>query len=146
MKPPIPLLATTLCLAMTAAHLHGDAQDVRIEHDLLGEMAIPANAYYGVQTARAIENFPISGRTLSAYPELINGYAQVKMAAAMGNTDITVLQPTVAAGYDFLLKGEKIKLGVFVAAGYEVNIVTSGEEVGEGGISIIGASFAFTLK
>ena len=66
--------------------------------------------------------------------------------AAMGNTDITVLQPTIAAGYDFLLKGEKIKLGIFVAAGYEVNVITSGEEVGQGGISIIGASFALPIK
>jgi len=40
-------------------------QDVRIEHDLLGEKAIPAGAYYGVQTARAMENFQISGRTIA---------------------------------------------------------------------------------
>ncbi len=66
--------------------------------------------------------------------------------AAMGNTDITVLQPTLAAGYDFLLKGEKIKIGFFVPAGYEVNLVTSGQEVGEGGISIIGASFTLPIK
>ena len=63
-------------------------QDVRIEHDLLGEKAVPANAYYGVQTARALENFQISGRTLQDYPALINGFALVKMAAAMANTDV----------------------------------------------------------
>ncbi|RLE19462.1 MAG: aspartate ammonia-lyase, partial [Acidobacteria bacterium] len=63
-------------------------QDVRIEHDLLGEKAVPADAYYGVQTARALENFQISGRTVSDYPDLVNGYAYVKMAAAMANTDV----------------------------------------------------------
>lgn len=66
--------------------------------------------------------------------------------AASGNTDITVLQPTIAIGYDFLLKGEKIKLGLFVAAGFEVNVITSGQEVGQGGISIMGASFALPIK
>ena len=55
---------------------------MRMEHDLLGEKAVPACAYYGVQTARALENFQISGRTLSDYPELIIGFAQTKMAAA----------------------------------------------------------------
>ena len=49
---------------------------------------MPASAYYGIQTARAMENFQISGRTLSDYPELIIGFAQVKMAAAMANTDV----------------------------------------------------------
>jgi aspartate ammonia-lyase len=63
-------------------------QDVRIEHDLLGEKAVPADAYYGVQTARALENFQISGRTISDYPSLVNGWAAVKMAAAMANADV----------------------------------------------------------
>ena len=43
----------------------------RIEHDLLGEKAVPADAYYGVQTARALENFHISGVQLRLYPDLI---------------------------------------------------------------------------
>ena len=64
------------------------AQPMRMEHDLLGEKAVPASAYYGVQTARALENFQISGRTLSDYPELIIGFAKTKMAAASGNTDV----------------------------------------------------------
>jgi len=64
------------------------SQAMRMEHDLLGEKAVPATAYYGVQTARALENFQISGRTLSDYPELIIGFAQTKMAAASGNTDV----------------------------------------------------------
>src|SRR3954468_8730760 len=57
----------------------------RIEHDLLGDLAVPADAYYGVQTARALENFKISGVTLQDYPNFIKGYALVKIAAARAN-------------------------------------------------------------
>ncbi|MBS0196746.1 MAG: aspartate ammonia-lyase [Planctomycetes bacterium] len=59
----------------------------RIEHDLLGEKAIPASAYYGVQSARAMENFAISGVKLHLYPDIIRGLAMVKMAAARANHD-----------------------------------------------------------
>ncbi len=62
-----------------------------------------------------------------------------------GNSDISVFQPTAGIGYDFLLNDNKIKLGFIVAFGYEVNIVTSGEEVGQGGISLFGASLSFRL-
>lgn len=63
----------------------------------------------------------------------------------VGNTDISVFQPTLGIGYDFLINDNKIKLGLLVAFGYEVNIITSGEEVGQGGISLVGLSFAFKL-
>jgi aspartate ammonia-lyase len=59
----------------------------RIEHDLLGDKEIPANAYYGVQTARALENFHISGVELRLYPNVIKAFAMVKMAAARANFD-----------------------------------------------------------
>ena len=59
----------------------------RIEHDLLGEKAVPADAYYGVQTARALENFDISGVELRLYPNLIRALAMVKLAAARANFD-----------------------------------------------------------
>ena len=58
----------------------------RTEKDLLGEKQIPANAYYGVQTARALENFPISGVKTNFYPDYVRAYAMVKMAAARANT------------------------------------------------------------
>ena len=58
---------------------------MRVEHDLLGEKSIPDNAYYGVQTVRALENFHISGVLLSQYPELIRALAMVKLAAARAN-------------------------------------------------------------
>jgi len=82
------------------------ANNVRIEHDLLGDKEIPADAYYGVQTARALENFQISGGTLSDYPALINGYALTKMAAAEANTDVGKMD---AAVRDAIIKaGEAI--------------------------------------
>lgn len=66
--------------------------------------------------------------------------------AASGNTDISVFQPTLGIGYDFPLKNERIKLGLLVAFGYEVNVITSGEEVGQGGISLVGVSLTFPIK
>jgi len=92
-KKSLALAVSALTLAIAGANLQAQPAavqappDVRMEHDLLGEKAVPASALYGVQTARAMENFQISGTTLADYPELINGFAQVKMAAAMGNTD-----------------------------------------------------------
>jgi aspartate ammonia-lyase len=65
----------------------------RIEHDSLGEVEVPADAYYGAQTARAIANFPISGIALSRYPTLIRALAMVKLAAATTNGELRLLLP-----------------------------------------------------
>jgi aspartate ammonia-lyase len=59
----------------------------RIEKDLLGEKYIPNSAYYGVQTMRALENFQISGVTTKDYPELVNAFVLVKLAAIRANSD-----------------------------------------------------------
>lgn len=64
------------------------AQQTRTEKDLLGEKQIPADAYYGVQTARALENFQVSGVTTKFYPDYVRAYAMVKMAAARANHDV----------------------------------------------------------
>ena len=64
---------------------------VRMERDLLGAKRIPSAAYYGVQTARALENFHISGVELRHYPDLIRALAMVKMAAARANRDVGAL-------------------------------------------------------
>ena len=64
------------------------AQQTRTEKDLLGEKQIPFDAYYGVQTARAIENFPISGVKTNFYPDYVKAFAMVKLAAARANTDV----------------------------------------------------------
>ncbi len=65
--------------------------DYRLEHDFLGEKQIPANAYYGVQTLRALENFNISNVPLSFFKELIKGLAMVKQASAMANCELGLL-------------------------------------------------------
>ncbi|MFV5702801.1 aspartate ammonia-lyase [Flavobacterium sp. XS2P12] len=63
----------------------------RIENDLLGDLNVPINAYYGVQTQRAIENFHISGVKLSQFPEFVKGLAYVKWAAAETNFALGLL-------------------------------------------------------
>lgn len=67
----------------------------RVEHDLIGEKRVPASAYYGVQTLRAIENFKISGVPISHYPQVVRAFAMVKMAAARANRDVGELKPGV---------------------------------------------------
>ncbi|MFL5615821.1 MAG: aspartate ammonia-lyase [Gemmatimonadaceae bacterium] len=59
--------------------------NTRIEHDLIGDFAVPADAYYGVQTARALENFQITGQELRSFPYFIKALAMVKLAAARAN-------------------------------------------------------------
>jgi len=82
----------------------------RMERDLLGEKAVPAEAYYGVQTARALENFKISGIPISHYPGFIEGFVIVKLAAARANTDVGAMKPDVLAAIekagDALMKGQ----------------------------------------
>lgn len=63
----------------------------RPEHDFLGDKQIPAEAYWGVHTARAIENFPISGTPISAMPELVRAFGFVKKATAEANLRMGVL-------------------------------------------------------
>jgi aspartate ammonia-lyase len=65
--------------------------DHRLEHDFLGEKEIPAAAYWGVHTARAVENFPISGTPVSAMPDLIRAFGYVKKATARTNLELGVL-------------------------------------------------------
>jgi aspartate ammonia-lyase len=80
----------------------------RLEHDSLGEREVPEDAYYGIQTLRATENFPISG--IMARPEFINAMAMVKKAAAMANMDVGWLEPYIAeaiiAACDEILSGK----------------------------------------
>ena len=63
----------------------------RTEHDLLGDRQIPAAAYYGVHTLRALENFNISGTPISAYPDLVTALACIKQAAALTNNELGLL-------------------------------------------------------
>ncbi|MCK9220755.1 MAG: aspartate ammonia-lyase [Bacteroidales bacterium] len=65
----------------------------RREHDLLGEREVPFEFYYGIQTLRALENFNISGMSLSLFPSLIEALAMVKEAAAEANFEQGLLKP-----------------------------------------------------
>ncbi|WP_322071768.1 aspartate ammonia-lyase [Paraburkholderia bannensis] len=67
--------------------------DVRVEVDLLGSRTIPEDAYYGVHTLRAKENFSITGRNISSFPYLIIALAAVKEAAADANCELGLLSP-----------------------------------------------------
>jgi aspartate ammonia-lyase len=68
----------------------------RTEHDLLGDRAVPADALYGVQTLRALENFPITGVPLREFPALIEALASVKEAAALANAELGLLPRQVS--------------------------------------------------
>jgi aspartate ammonia-lyase len=76
------------------ADLAGGKQ--RSEHDLLGDRQVPADMYYGIQTLRAIENYDITGITLSHYPTLIKALAMVKKAAAKANQKLGDLKKEIA--------------------------------------------------
>jgi aspartate ammonia-lyase len=82
----------------------------RTEKDLLGPLAVPLDAYYGVQTQRALENFILSGVPLAHFPKLILGLAMVKKAAAAANHDIGELDPVkfdaICVACDRIINGE----------------------------------------
>jgi aspartate ammonia-lyase len=71
-------------------------KEYRIEHDLLGDRQVPADAYYGVHTLRALENFPITGTTIAIYPDLIRALAEIKNAAARANQELGLLDQVKA--------------------------------------------------
>ena len=70
-------------------------QKYRVESDLLGELQVPAEAYYGVQTQRALNNYKISNTRMCDYPEYVIAIAYVKMAAATANAELGVLDPKI---------------------------------------------------
>ena len=67
----------------------------RLEHDLLGEREVPADAYFGIQTLRALENYDITGIPLSHFPNFIKALAMVKKAAAKANQKLGDLDKEV---------------------------------------------------
>lgn len=82
----------------------------REERDSIGMFPVPEDADYGIHTARAADNFPITGITLFHYPELVQSLAMVKMAAALANRELGVLEPRIAdaiiAACDAIISGE----------------------------------------
>jgi aspartate ammonia-lyase len=89
-------LSSVLMLAALALHepaRSNPAAGMRLEHDVLGNKEVPMDAYYGVQTSRALESFQISGVPMNAYPEFVQAYAMVKLAAARANTRLGAMKP-----------------------------------------------------
>jgi aspartate ammonia-lyase len=97
MKRPAAIAATVLLAsAPFLVPAHADAGQTgagtRTEQDLLGPKQVPADAYYGVQTARALENFQISNVKMNTYPEFVEAYVTVKLAAARANTRVGAMK------------------------------------------------------
>jgi aspartate ammonia-lyase len=89
--------------------VRGSEERTRHEHDLLGDRAVPAGAYYGVHTLRAVENFPITGTPISIYPDLVNALASIKQAAALANRELGLLDQETA---EFIVKAcEQVRAG-----------------------------------
>jgi len=87
--------AIALVVAMTSVWTSPSAaqqKPTRTEKDLLGEKQVPADAYYGVQTARALENFQLSGVKINHYPGFVEAWAIVKLAAARANADVGAMK------------------------------------------------------
>ncbi|MEF2231844.1 MAG: aspartate ammonia-lyase [Pseudodesulfovibrio sp.] len=84
--------------------------EYRIERDSLGEVRVPAEAYFGVQTQRAMDNFHITGITMAHYPRMINALAYVKLAAAEANASLGLLDEeksrAIARACEDLLAGQ----------------------------------------
>jgi aspartate ammonia-lyase len=99
----------SVAMAAATCALPAAAAGTRTEHDLLGSKEIPEDAYYGVQTARALENFQISGVKINHYPGFIEAWAIVKLAAARANADVGAMKPerlaAIQKAYDELMKG-----------------------------------------
>ena len=87
-----------------------ETENFRIESDLLGKKEVPADALYGVQTVRAIENFDISGHLMSEYPNFIKGMAITKKAAAIANYEVGMIsleqRDAICTACDELLEGK----------------------------------------
>jgi aspartate ammonia-lyase len=84
--------ASTRVVNAAAQYISGRT---RREHDLLGEREVPDEYYYGVQTLRALENFNITGISLTHFPELIEALTMVKMAAAKANCELGLISKPV---------------------------------------------------
>jgi aspartate ammonia-lyase len=84
--------------------------NTRREADSLGEWELPAEALYGVHTARAAVNFPITGTLLRDYPEAVQSLGMVKKAAALANMELGALEPrlgqAIVRGCDRVISGE----------------------------------------
>jgi aspartate ammonia-lyase len=90
------LAATDATIVGRGRTLGFGGRRVRVENDLLGDREVPDDALYGVQTLRALENFPITGVALREFPSLVEALAAVKEAAALANSELGLLSPDIA--------------------------------------------------
>lgn len=92
---------------------NGSDQGFRMEHDLIGDEQVPADAYYGIQTLRAMRNFDITGVPISHFPQLIRALAMVKKAAALANRELGHLDKfkakAIVAACDEVIAGKWIQ-------------------------------------
>jgi len=107
----------------------------RIETDLLGSMELPATAYHGIQTQRAIDNFKLSRNKLSEYPELIKALAYVKSACAYANSQLKTLNgdkykaislaanKVISGDFDHCFKIDMIQGGAGTSSNMNINEV-----------------------
>jgi len=103
--------------------LIAESRDVRLERDSLGALAVPADAYWGIHTARALINFPITRRAIYNYPDLVRSLARVKQAAARANARLGVLEADVARAIDAAC--EEIAQGALHAE-FRVGVIQGG--------------------
>ncbi len=82
----------------------------RMEHDSLGTKALSDDAYYGIQTLRAVENFDITGVKIGTFPHLVRALAEIKKACAHANMDLNILErpigEAISRACDDLLHGK----------------------------------------
>jgi Lyase len=107
--------------------------NTRIEHDLLGAKAVPMQAYWGVHTARAVENFPITGTSIGRYADLIAALAAVKQAAARTNAELGLLGAAQAEAIEAAC--EEIRAGQ-LADQFVVDVIQGGARCTRSGVAI----------
>jgi aspartate ammonia-lyase len=135
-------------VSQSMAHVESPALlkgDMRLEHDSLGEREVPDQAYYGVQTLRAMENFPISGVYVTNFEHLIEGLAFVKKAAAMANHELGVLEEdkmrAICDACDELLGGklhEHFAVDMFQGGAGTSTNMNANEVIANRGLEILG--------
>lgn len=81
----------------------------RIEKDSLGSLELPPDALYGINTARSLANFPLTGRSIATWPAFTRALATIKQAAALANREIGSLAPEKADA--IIAACEEVKAG-----------------------------------
>ena len=112
----------------TGADTGTGAGATREDHDSLGSLLVPADAYYGVHTERARQNFSASGSVLGDFPAYLASISQVKKAAALANADVGVIRPAVAEA--ICAAADEVAEGKFDRSQFPVDMMSGG-----GGVS-----------